>query len=445
MGLSLRPALVLIATLLVWGCGEERPKEAVPKLESLLAAANESFEAAPGGAEGRKKLHVYIDASESMRGFVTSPNSRYRRALDQLLDRTIAGGYEVSLYRFDTQVATLPASYSAGSLNSPDFFTGSETSFPRLFERLKAQRKPGEIAVILTDLVQSGRTGEQRELSRAFQEAAAQRPEVSLLGLRSAFIGSYWPESTPDRDRLDVDFRTEDPGKSRPFYLLFIADSQSDLEVLSRRLELDPEIEARHKWQLDASRPAALVSQTDFINAKNFDPGEWRRLREPRELEPKGRTYRKAFWLFAEKLPKDSGRPARFELRSDKHTTDLANIERVELEVRRCSFERGRPVGKLEVVRLNARFSRDAEKISMEIDFPAPKPNSWEGYQIRLLPGAANLHRPIELELWSTDTDSNPKEAHRTYKLDLFVDTMVRALREPVPFSEFYVFLGRGE
>ena len=77
--------------LLLFAFSACTPPPQTPSVDALLAALAEP---AAGGEEpvpARPRLLIYLDASQSMQGFLNLPNSRYRRALDHLLDRSIAG------------------------------------------------------------------------------------------------------------------------------------------------------------------------------------------------------------------------------------------------------------------------------------------------------------------------------------------------------------------
>ena len=150
----LGPTILPLAFL---ACGSCTPPPPTPSVDALLAALSEPAAGREEPVPARPRLLIYLDASQSMQGFLNLPNSRYRRALDHLLDRSIAGGYDVTVHKFDRVVERLPATISVASIAQVGFFIGAETSFPALFQHIDRERKPGTIAVVVTDLVQSYR------------------------------------------------------------------------------------------------------------------------------------------------------------------------------------------------------------------------------------------------------------------------------------------------
>jgi hypothetical protein len=381
-----------------------------------------------------------------MQGFLNLPNSRYRRALDHLLDRSIAGGYDVTVHKFDRVVERLPATVSVASIAQVGFFIGAETSFPALFQHIDRERKPGTIAVVVTDLVQSGTTGDQKALSEAFQKIAQKRPEVLLVALRSPFVGAYWPEARPAA-RLQLELRGQDARSSRPFYLLTIADRTEELEVLRRHLDLTVDEESTSEWAIDASRPGVVVREIHFAPpADGPDAAVWQIHRRPEELPRAGRTPRKVFWLWEQEPPLNGFAPVRLRLATEGKI-GVADLGDIVVQARRCPLVDGSTCSEPEPLPLSTAVQlTDSRELLVSLPLPRPAPGAWEGYKIQILPGRANLLRPIDPELlWTTDDDSEARNATQTYKLDLFVDTLVNTLREPVAFAEQYIFLGRGE
>lgn len=426
--------------------GSCTPPPPTPGFDALLAALAEPV---AGGEEpvaaARPRLLIYLDASQSMQGFLNLPNSRFRRALDHLLDRSIAGGYDVTVFKFDRAVERLPPTASVASIARVGFFVGAETSFPALFQHIDRERKPGTIAVVVTDLVQSGTTGDQKALSEAFQRIVQRRPEVLLVALRSPFVGAYWPEFRPTA-RLQLDLRGQDARSSRPFYLLAIADRAEELEILRRHLDLTIDEESTSEWAIDASRPGVVVREVHFAPpADGPDAVVWQIHRRPEELPRAGRTPRKVFWLYEQKPPRNGSAPVRFRLATEGEI-GVADLGDIVVQVRRCPAAGDGPCSEPETLALPVPVQlTDARELLVSLPLPRPAPGAWEAYKVQILPGRANLSRPIDPELWTTDDDADPRNATRTYKLDLFVDTLVNTLREPVAFAEQYIFLGRGE
>jgi hypothetical protein len=445
--LSYLPVLeVVLGAVAIAGCGGGPTLPPAPDVPRILEAFGAPAGAALDPAGPRPPLQIYLDASGSMRGFLTLPQSRFRRALDQLLDRAVSGGYDVHVFRFDGEVSPLPASISTASLLSRDFFGAGETSFPTLFREIRKRRTPGSIAVVVTDLVQSGRTGEQRELSRAFQELAEDRPEVLLVAMRSAFVGRYWPEATPAADHLDFELRGADLRSSRPFYLLVLADRPEELHLLRRRLDLHVQ-PGSLAWELDASRPAMIVEGAEFSpRPQGPEATVWQVARRQVVLPPLGRSYRDVCWLLEREPPRPGGAAIRLRYRVDGEIA-VEDLRHVAVDVRYCRLGAEGGCATAEPIRVPVEVLRpDASgEVVVALALPRPTAGAWDAYHVRLLPGAANLVQPFDADLWTTDDDAQLVNQTRTYKLDLFAETLTNALREPVALAEHFILLGRGD
>jgi len=60
-----------------------------------------------------------------------------------------------------------------------------------------AKAPADRVTVIVSDLVQSERERSAYDFIEAFRRAAVMRPEIMLLGFRSAFRGKYYVETEP--------------------------------------------------------------------------------------------------------------------------------------------------------------------------------------------------------------------------------------------------------
>jgi hypothetical protein len=437
--------LGLLSLLAAYSCGASPQR--TPTESALLSAMGEPLaQAATPSTPNQTPLHFYLDGSMSMQGFVSTRQGRFVRTLEDVLDRSVSAGYARSVAKFGQSVIPVQGSVSISALLTPSFYTEGETSFPTLFRHVDRNRKAGALTLIVSDLVQSGRSGEQRELSRSFLELAKRRPEVVLLARRSPFVGRYWPESTVGARSFDLDHRGIGTTNSRPFYLLAIGDSAVDLDLLRRYLGLETDEADNLFWDLDASRPAGIVSEAVFApRPQAAESKVWQVKKRPEVLPVLGRSHRAVFWLFEKAPPPPAGAPVRFRLALDG-ALDVADPTRMTVEARRCKFVGLTPCQEPEKIEVPVTIELDGKgNLFASYSLPRPAAGSWEGYHLRLLPGRANLTRPKNVALWTTDDDSVPSNGTKTYKLDLFVDTLINALREPVPVAEQFVFLGRGE
>jgi|CXWL01.1.fsa_nt_gi hypothetical protein len=442
---SLRVRSLSLSAILLLASACDPPPP--PPLDLALAAFGQALEVPTKPALGRTPLQIYVDSSQSMRGFANVQGGRFCRLLDQLLDRSVAGGYEVSVYSFDKDVAPVAPSVGSNLLRDPLFFQGSETSFPVLFTAIRKARRPGGLALVLTDLVQSGKTGEQRAMAAALRDLATQPVEVVLIALRSPFVGRYWPESTRDRP-FDIALPDDDVRSSRPFYALLFADQIADIELLRRRLRLFTDPTIRTSWELDASKPAIAASSLSVAPVQPPPGGDaaWQVHTPARSLAPQGRTPRFAYWLVVGASSALAAQQLRFELRTESRM-EIEDPSRLSVTVQssHCRLGACQPAAEWREVPVTVERSPESSTILVTYGLPMPAAGTWDAFRVQFLPGPANLLEPVSTALWTTDDDSRPEHANRTFKLDLFVDTMLSTWREQTPIAEQYLFLGRPE
>ncbi len=390
-----------------------------------------------------------------MRGFVNDPAANYGLVVDSLLGSATTAGYRIRIDRFGGIVEEVPLASSA-TLHDPMFYGGKETSFPVLLQHVAQKRGPGTISVIVSDLVQSGSTGDQRALVEAFQAIARTRPEVLVLGFRSAFCGKYWIESRPVAKRtLELCLNGQGLEQSRPFYAILIADSRAELEEARRYLTAD----VQGFQEFDATRPGVPLVKIEFVPPDPGEPAVWTPWDEAQTLA--GRESPRQLLSFFEAAPPPRGQ-AELELAllfpSDskgEHTYPLRSLVDLRVQAEKLSWgSDGKPTAKdPRPVELpwRATFASSAEVprklrgIALTYTLPQPERLTWDAYLIQLLPGQANLRPPLWVDEWSTVDDSDPRAGNRTLRLDLFVKAMIRSIQENVPLSEHYLLLGRGE
>jgi hypothetical protein len=434
---------LVITLLFLGGCDDFSVPPPLPK-SSEVVKAFEASEAEPAeAAEREPRILLYVDNSASMRGFAVPQDTSYRSALDFLLDRASSAEYGLRVHRFSEKVEEL-GSTSVAAVVDPTFYVGRSTSFPDLFRHIGGECGPRDVAVVVSDLVQSGTTGDQRSLVQAFKDLTQKRRSVLLLAFRSAFAGRYFVEGRRSQGTsFELSLNGKTPDQSRPFYMLLIAGSPAALAE-SRELLL-PDIAADETFE--GSSPALPLQTIEFIPPSPSIP-VWN-VYKPSETLP-GLLGPSAEVLSFIEISPPAAEATRMRLRlqcaGDCASGRLRSPERLSVEIARRSFRPGKWSPLAEVNKPpEALYSRDGKAITLDFRFPRPSPLSWDVYQVRVRPGAGNLQAPLWMEEWSTPNDSTPMLGHLTYKLDLFVEAMVRSIQEQVPLSEHYILLGRGE
>lgn len=424
-------------------CGGGRSLPPEPPRSADVLKAFHVGRGAISNAEQSRPLALYIDSSQSMRGFATRADSGYRTAIDFLLDRSATAGYPLEIFRFADEIAPL-GNVSTSTVLEPSFYSGAETSFPNLLRHIGEDERAGAISVIVSDLVQSGRTGDQRSLVLAFQELAKKGRQVVLLAFRSSFYGTYFVESRrqgrPNSLALDLDGRT--PDRSRPFYMILVAEAGTNLAEVRRYLLPD----IRGNEEFDASSPALAVEGVEYVPPDLGTVAVWNVYRAAEGL-PAVIGHRATLSFMEIGTPTGEASPLRLGLKLPvlgQSNRFLRSPGDLEFLVEKRSFRNGRWTALKTADFAPEAVFRSAD-LGLTYQVPRPDVASWDVYRVRISPGPGNLRLPAWVEDWTTPDDSLEMWGNRTLKLDLFVEAMNRSIKEKVPFSDQFILFGRGE
>lgn len=441
----LRAGLGCILTMLLACGGPSVPEPPSPL--AVEAALGPPIAEPPANSAAAPKIQLFIDASESMRGFVSKPDSAYIGAISGLLDRAATSGFPTEAFSFAGNVRPLEST-SPNLLLSNRFYNGAVTSFPNLFHEIALRWPRGAVSVIVSDLVQSSAAQDQRELSRAFQELAKLRPEVLLLGTRSSFFGRYFVEGRMAGTTLSLALDGYGQDRGRPVYFLVVAPSRAALAAVERLLLPSFDTEAR----FDSTTPGLGVAGMRYLPVDSEEMLGWNARSAPRALaSAKGP---RSLFSFEDALARGSEkgpltiRLAVAEGDTDNSVSRIIDPGAVELEGTVRAFTAGKWGAAKEVQLEREILFAEEEKrtvLDLHYSFHRPRPFSWDAYRIRVFPGRGNIRLPIWVGDWSTPDDSLSRWGNRTLKLDVLIETLYRSLRERIPVCEQYILLGRGE
>lgn len=444
-GASLRNlsiAAMLPVALLVFaavsGCGKSAPP--CPSQDRVLRA----FAADPPGSSptdslgGELQLDLYIDDSKSVAGFVADRAFGYVEVLGSLLRHTETAGYVRRVFRISDM--SLPVhGLSRNIVLSSNFYTGGETPLRRLLDAIRQRRDPNRIALVITDLVQSESLDDQQSLAEALRLLALQNPHIVLLGFRSQFRGSYYPQaaSVPE---YQLSVRGGVRGSGRPYYLLIVAPSRAALEGF-RKYVLR---EIGEEEAFEPSRPSFDITAIEFHPEHQPNRKMWNSNKDP-ELFPPGdsspRGYRVAY---VQGMPI---KPGSAELRLQcalRQGLPLIDLDQIRYRMEKVSFVKERLRAKPVPARGRVEFGDSLAKGLLRVNYvlDVPEPGAWDAYRVQLWPGNGNLGVPAWVDAWSTETDESPARGDRTVHFSQFVEALVRAITERVVASDQYVLIG---
>lgn len=385
-------------------------------------------------------LNLYIDDSESMKGFVTDGGSTYEQVLRRILEKAATARYALNTYKFSSKVTPLGEVLSS-HLVSPSFYSGAHTPLAALLNGIANDTT--QLSVVVSDLVQSEKEADQVSLVKAFQKAAAKRPEVLLMAFRSSFHGRYFIE-TPPNGWFDLDPRKDKSGQGRPFYLLVVAPSKKAIRQLDQYVlsELGEDESFR------ATEATLVVNNVKFAPPEQASQAVWHQYSQQEELTglPDSPYSAVIWWFYEPKAPQ--GKVSQLRLRFTAQNLDCVRsvadfgyrVERITF--RQGNFEKPTIISDLQPT---AEKEKGGSVFTVTYPFPRPSPHTWDAYRIRMKPGEGNPTGPDWVSKWSTNDDRSESNANRTLHIDLLVEAMVRAITENMVFSDQFILLGRGD
>lgn len=382
---------------------------------------------APGG---KFPIAIYLDDSESMRGFITNESSLYLKTIDVILDEIFAAKYSFSFRRLSDPGSALPHQ-NISSIKRWDFYVKGTTPLATLIKGVAGKK---EITVIVTDLVQSESGTDSYTLAEALRSVAKPENDLHLLAFRSDFRGTYWIERSP-KGTIDIN-----PKEGRPFYLLILSPDRESWLGFEQAV-------VSHLHPLFTYSPTDLPLAVEEVKPKNpfkgktgwFTRGEdtydrfgsaLRFLKHYTPVNPPKAAGRMPLnYSLILKNPSAAAIPITADVRHwRKETTDFSEVE-LSLTEQQSVFTAASPAeGALDV----------------ELSFPYQKNQKSQIYQVQLRPRASMIALPDWVNKWSTDDDRTQVNAGKTYKLDLFIKALSRQITENIPFFNHFIVLESG-
>ncbi len=172
-------------------------------------------------------IHIQIDGTPSMQGFVTVSNSRYIRTL-QLVDSAATTAFSQSTprkyYRFGTKRMLLPNTTSTLSARAQDFYDRSNPSLQNARIDVAVQpvdrNRSSDLSIIVTDLYQKDQ--EQATLVDTLSSNYLDKGyAVGMLAVRSEFEGTVYDVALLNQT---IEYKTtpNNPNTFHPFYVIVL-------------------------------------------------------------------------------------------------------------------------------------------------------------------------------------------------------------------------------
>ncbi|MBU1949707.1 MAG: hypothetical protein KJ970_00020 [Candidatus Eisenbacteria bacterium] len=392
------------------------------------------------GGGGTIAIDLYLDVSESMRGFAAVDTSSYLRVLRQVLDQVTTADYDLRPFSFSERTELITP-FSWDRIKNPLFYSGASTDLPSLLESIAEDSSRTSISVVVSDLVVSMINEDEYSTVTALNAILHKCEETLLLGFRSEFIGTYFIE-TPPKGRIDnVDLRLEDKHSGRPFFLLIVANSTEMLERFSRTTLDSLEVSLRYNPR-DYPVLVENVKPYDcYENRENeiriFDVPEW-------SVDESGYSRYTGTFVHLNASNQEKSRLClQMRFGGDLKIWSLDALDC------RCWHTRYAREGIWDAkrsVRIDQMTVVDSLEKGVAIlayDFPSLERNTWDAFLISFRPGEGNLRFPEWVSSWSTRDDRERSELSRTLYLELLIRAMQNSVLDELRFHDQVIFLTR--
>lgn len=453
-------ATVLSALLISQGCGPSGgPGTPGPAPKAIADTFSPLSPPPPPDPQGRlPTLNLYLDGSESMRGFVADPQSRYCLTVQRVYQKAVTAQYPLRAFKVSSSYTPL-GEMLASELAKASFYDGGDSPLAELLSRVAKEAAVGRMSLIISDFVQSEVRKDQIAMARSLQEIAAGGPEVLLLAFRSSFDGPYFVETTPKVPPYHLKL-ADDGDEGRPFYMLAVAPRPDEMARLRRYVLTG----LGEKHAFEPSLPPVTIEKWR-IAAGPDAPSLWKRKTRPEPFPGlrSGIAYREEFEP-AGSLPRAA--PLKLEFEAAFHFPVLS-VSRFQHYVRRATFKTPPSAAKPVPWPLQPAFDGEAKRLgpapkmpgaagqaqpsnrspgrfSFRATFPfaSPEARSWDVYRIQVTGGEGNIEVPAWVQGWTTANDQRPSQGNRTLHLELLIEAMVRSITEKIVFFDHFVSLG---
>ncbi|HWS99955.1 MAG TPA: hypothetical protein VN256_06895 [Pyrinomonadaceae bacterium] len=418
--------------------------------------------AEPANVAATDHLVVYLDVSESMKGFVAERRATEAASVQTVFSKSLSGlrnvvttlqpQSKVVLRLVDKEVHPPADVFQLAQYAiNRDWFNRNETNlagainaFQEAVEEPSEQGAlPARFHILVTDGVQS--TKERRSDVRCLQGSdvdcvkekinglLSQGWGGTILGVRSDFNGQLFSETRPD---WEFTYTTDpnDPESFRPFYLYIFSPDRAALEPLVRKVKevLRPalkspahlreypltaayvtgaaggEIVATDKDLFTVSKektaPAgALCYNVDMEAATGRHAARGKAGETPAAEAPALQLTLRIPWS---QSALDSGTPQ-----------EVAGLVRWELKAGRAASEKGARYPEMRIVSSTANPDGS---VTLQMTAKWEERQGKRREQIYMLVGHLDLEKPAPpwVAQWSTDTDTSKEEAPRTLNLN---------------------------
>jgi hypothetical protein len=434
--------LLVIAPVLIFhaACHNIPP----PTFDQVLRAFGEQFPE-PHKQSSVKDADIYVNLSQSMRGFVAvsnansriSPNSNYRRVLESLLDGMSVQGYSGRRCSFSLHSPTVA---DKAYFLDASHYTDVPVPLAQILDHLVTPSYDSKrLSIIISDMVASGTATGQADVnpSTCFRKLSGWDAKVLLLGFRSAYDGTYHAAAMAcENHQFPMSANQSLPGSGRPFYLMVIAPDQESLQDLRKKV-LD-KLQGRVLFD-PLSKPIPLEGG-DAETQPNV------RLVDVTSREDDCKSAQRFYSRFAVRREAK----LRFvwitakDFDDDPSNLSVKDVSKLSRDVRSLFFDKSGNHTDPKPDQLQLQVTREANgNLLFEYQVRPPDSYPWVVFQVKMAPGSGNLivaHRTVA---WSTNDDCTAAPVKRTYQLDRLGEALANPFLQDTVFAEHYIAIRR--
>ena len=202
MKLNVIWGLIIALLLMLGGIGKTLSQEG-----SFQGAVNEK----------EKDIDIFLDGTESMKGFVSAPNNAYSRTIIQVENTLISrfSEYERRYYKFGNICVKIDREGFLSSISGVGFYNDPNIKMNTRLDSVFARIKPLNLTLIVTDLFQqdSDIAGVVQKIK---ERGIPSNMSIGFIGVLSEFKGMVYDVSPKG---LQYPFQ----GK-RPFYIIAVGE-----------------------------------------------------------------------------------------------------------------------------------------------------------------------------------------------------------------------------
>lgn len=396
-----------------------------------------------------EQIKLYLDASQSMQGFIGSENC-YTEVLQHLVSvpTSIA---PIRFFKFGTKISEMGDEFW-NAVHSRGFYNQADTQLSLVISEFSS-RKPDHnpdstLFLILTDATQSYGGYNLISMTNAISQWVDKGYAVEIIGFRSPFHGTIYSEMDPG---VEFTYDSTEGNKTtyRPFYVFVFAPTSQALRDFNRILQqsgvkgyffnpIAPLIERYevelNTQQFDSKSPLSLYKRDKIVQSS---------------LASSTITY--LFWKGSKKRNetaqiKDT---VSYRLHSED-CVSFRNPEELKTEVKceyfaNSNWEKVKAEDNLpppEIAPSSQNISHPDYCLDICWSFPKPQKSGWYVYQIRFFPDIGSLDLPSWVRDWSTDKDDEYQYGNRTLYLSNLVMNLINKVTAKQQLAEHYIVIG---